>query len=80
MATPDVFSVPVPSEFAPSLKVTVPVGVGTPVVPVTVAVKVTLEPTGMEDAEAVRAVVVESTVTVTVRVFETDARLLESPP
>lgn len=80
MATPDAFSVPVPREFAPSLKVTVPVGVGTPVDPVTVAVKVTLEPTVMEDAEAVRAVVVESTVTITVRVLETDARLLESPP
>jgi len=44
--------------FAPSLKVTVPVGVGVPEAGVTVAVKVTLFPTATEFAEAVSTVVV----------------------
>ena len=43
---------------APSLKVTVPVGVGVPEAGVTVAVKVRLLPTATEVAEAVSAVVV----------------------
>lgn len=49
--------VPVPSVVDPSLKVTVPVGVGVPEVGETVAVKVTLAPTAMEVAEAESAVV-----------------------
>jgi hypothetical protein len=57
----------------PFLKVTVPVGAGTPEAPVTVAVKVTLEPTAMEVAEAVNAVVVVASETVTVTALETDA-------
>ena len=55
------------------MKVTVPVGAGTPEAPVTVAVKVTLEPTAMEVAEAVNAVVVVASETVTVTALETDA-------
>ena len=43
---------------APSLKVTVPVGVGVPDAGVTVAVKVTLVPVATDVAEAVSAVVV----------------------
>jgi len=42
VATPETFNVPVPSGVAPSLKVTVPVGV--PPVEVTVAVSVTAPP------------------------------------
>ena len=43
VATPELFSVPVPRVVAPFRKVTVPVGVG-PEAAVTVAVKVTLVP------------------------------------
>lgn len=64
----------------PFRKVTVPVGAGTPEAPVTVAVKVTLDPTAMEFAEAVRAVVVEPSVTVTVTTLEVDPGLWVSPP
>ena len=63
----------------PSLNVTVPVGVGAPDAPVTVAVKVTLDPAAMEVAEAVKAVVVDPAVTVTVTEPETDATFLLSP-
>jgi len=76
---PEPFSVPVPSAVVPFMKVTVPVGAGTPEVPVTVAVKVTLDPTAMEDAEAVKAVVVDPAVTLTVRVLDVDAVFLGSP-
>ena len=62
------------------MKVTVPVGVGVPDVPVTVAVKVTLFPTAMEVAEAVNAVVVDPSVTFTVRALEADPMFLVSPP
>jgi hypothetical protein len=51
------------------MNVTVPVGAGTPVDPVTVAVKVTLDPTTMESEEAVNAVFVDPVVTFTVRAF-----------
>jgi hypothetical protein len=61
------------------MKVTVPVGIGTPEAPVTVAVKVTLDPTAREDAEAVNAVVEDPSVTVTVTEVEADAVFLASP-
>ena len=61
----------------PPEKATVPVGLEPPV---TVAVKVTLEPTAREAAEAVNAVVVEPSVTVSVMVLEVDAMFLASPP
>lgn len=80
VATPEPFSVPVPRVVAPFMKVTVPVGAGTPEVPVTVAVKVTLDPTAMEVSEAVRAVVVDPSVTVTVTALEVDPVLPASPP
>jgi len=64
----------------PFIKVTVPVGAGTPEAPVTVAVKVTLDPTATEDAEAVKAVVVDPSVTLTVTVLDVDAVFLASPP
>jgi len=64
----------------PFRKVTVPVGGGTPEVPVTVAVKVTLDPTAMEVAEAVSAVVVDPSVTFTVMALEVDPVFLVSPP
>jgi hypothetical protein len=63
----------------PFINVTVPVGAGTPEAPVTVAVKVTLEPTAIEDAEAVSAVVVAPRVTVTVTEVDADATFLLSP-
>jgi len=80
VAVAEPFSKPVPRVVAPFLKVTVPVGAGTPEAPVTVAVKVTLEPTAREAAEAVNAVVVEPSVTVSVMVLEVDAMFLASPP
>jgi hypothetical protein len=55
------------------------VGIGTPEAPVTVAVKVTLDPTAREDAEAVNAVVEDPSVTVTVTAVEADAVFLASP-
>ncbi len=61
------------------MKVTFPVGAGTPEAPVTVAVKVTLVPTARDVAEAVSAVVVAPRVTVTVTVLEAEARFLLSP-
>jgi hypothetical protein len=79
VAVPEPFSVPVPRVVAPFVKVMVPVGVGTPVVPVTVAVKVTLEPTAREAAEAVNAVVVDPNVTITVTALEADPAFLASP-
>jgi hypothetical protein len=62
------------------MKVTVPVAAGTPVAPVTVAVKVTLDPTAREVGEAVNAVVVDPSVTVTVTALEADPAFLASPP
>ena len=61
------------------MKVTVPVGAGTPAAPVTVAVKVTLDPTARDDAEAVSAVVVDPEVTTTVTALLADPVFLESP-
>jgi hypothetical protein len=80
VAVPDPLSVPVPRVVAPFVNVTVPVGVGTPEAPVTVAVKVTLDPTAMEVGEAVKAVVVYPSVTVTVTALEVDPAFLASPP
>lgn len=64
----------------PFAKVTVPVGAATPEVPVTVAVKVTLDPTTREVADAVNAVVVDPSVTFTVTALEADPVFLVSPP
>jgi hypothetical protein len=61
------------------MNVTVPVGAGTPVDPVTVAVKVTLDPTTMESEEAVNAVFVDPVVTFTVRAFEVEPMFRASP-
>jgi len=62
-------SAPVPTCVVPSRKATIPDGAGLPVVPVTVAVKVTLAPVSMFVAEGVRAVVVPgSALTVSVAV------------
>ena len=59
VVTPEVFNVPMPSVVVPSRKVTVPVGVPVlPLAPVMVAVKVTLPPAVIVEAEAVSAVVV----------------------
>jgi hypothetical protein len=69
----------VPSVVVPSLKVTVPVGVRAPEVPVTVAVKVTLFPTATEVAEAVKAVFVDPSVTFTVTALEAEPVFLASP-
>jgi hypothetical protein len=60
----------------PFLKVTVPVGEA----PVTFAVKVTLDPTANEVGEAVRAVVVDPAVTVTVAALEVEPVFRASPP
>jgi len=57
-------NVPVPSVVAPSRKVTVPVGVATVVLPVTVAVKVTLCPKTDGLADEATVVVVLAFVTV----------------
>jgi hypothetical protein len=64
----------------PFLNITLPVGAGTPEAPVTVAVKVTLESTAIEVAEAVSAVVVAPKVTVTISEVDTEATFLLSPP
>ena len=55
VAVGEPLSVPVPRMVAPSLKVTVPVSGGTPLVPVIVAVKVTNDPQfeGLGDPETV---------------------------
>lgn len=76
VATPEPFRVPVPRVVAPLLNVTVPVGAD----PVTVAVNVTLDPTAIEDAEAVRAVVVDPVVTTTATELEVEAVFRASPP
>jgi hypothetical protein len=62
VATLPLFTVPVPKTVVPLEKVTDPVGAAVPVVCVTVAVKVTFEPTSACEVEGVavmvRAVVV----------------------
>lgn len=63
----------------PFMKVTAPVGAGTPAVPVTVAVKVTLEPTASEVGEAVSVVVVAPTVTATATAPDVEAVFRVSP-
>lgn len=69
-----------PRVVVPFVKVTVPVGAGTPEAPVTVAVKVTPDPTATELAEVARAVVVAPTATVTWTTPEVDPVFLLSPP
>ena len=64
----------------PSLNVTVPVGINAPVPPVTLAEKVMLVPTTAEEADAVRAVVVDAAATLIATAEEADARFRESPP
>jgi hypothetical protein len=58
VATPDPFSVPVPSVIVPSRNVTVPVGTAVPDAGVTVAVNVILVPLAAVVDEAVSAVLV----------------------
>ena len=57
VATPLLFSSPLPKEIWPLKKVTVPVGVS-PLAAFTVAVKVSMSPKGRLIADAVREVVV----------------------
>ena len=82
VAWPEALSVPVPKVFAPSLKVTVPVGV--PAAEVTVAVKVTAWPKTEELTLAVTLVVVavaaRAALTVWVKVAEVLVVKLGSPP
>jgi hypothetical protein len=59
VATPELFSVPVPRVVAPFRKVTVPVGIG-PEAAVTVAVNVTLVPAFAGLSEEVTLLVVEA--------------------
>ena len=80
VATPDPFSVPVPSIFAPSMNVTDPVGTPLPGFCVTVAVKVTLAPTFTLAALAISAVALCARVTVTVTAGDVLPALLLSPP
>jgi hypothetical protein len=81
VATPEPSSVPVPTVVAPSLKVTVPVGIPEPgALAVTVAVKVTDCPNEEGFALEVRAVVVGSLFTVWVRMVEVLVLKLPSPP
>jgi hypothetical protein len=81
VATPEPFSVPVPSVVAPSLNVTVPVGVLELLV-VTVAVKVTEEPAGSGFALDANAVVVVPWLELMVWVSALDVlpALFASPP
>ena len=70
---------PVPRVVAPSLKVTVPLGVVAPEAGVVVEVKVMLVPLTAVVAEAVRAVVVETTgAEVMVSEIAEDALLLKA--
>ena len=75
---PKPLSVPVPMVVAPSLNVTVPVGV--PPEPLTVAVKVTDWPNALGSSEEVIAVVVLLGLTVCVSGDDVLAELLPSPP
>ena len=65
VATPEPFSIPVPSVAAPSMNVTLPVGVIPPVGGVTVAVNVTLVPTTTFVALAVSTLELVAEFTVT---------------
>ena len=76
----EALSVPVPSVVAPSLKVTVPVGVPDPLVGVTVAVKVTACPTVLGFGDEDSAVVVAAWPTVCVSAGEVLPVKLPSPP
>lgn len=84
MALPPAERVPVPSVEAPSVKVTVPVGIAVPEAGVTVALKVILVPVCADVAEAVNAVVVAvrtgAAVTVTVTAVDVLPLKLASPP
>jgi hypothetical protein len=80
VATPAPFNIPVPSVFAPSMKVTVPVGTLLPRLCVTVAVNVTFVPTFTFAALAISAVDVCARLTVTVTAADVLAALLLSPP
>ena len=79
VARPEPLSVPVPSVVAPSLKVTVPVGVTEPDTWVTVAVNVTLWPHTVGFVEAITAVVLLAFVTVWVMAVEAFALKFVSP-
>lgn len=81
VATPEPFSVPVPSVVAPSLNVTLPVGVPEPgAETVTVAVKVTDCPKTDGFTLEMSAVVVGSGFTICESVVDVLVRSLVSPP
>ena len=79
VATPAPFSAPVPIIVAPSMNVTVAVGVPVLDDGVTLAVNVTLAPGATADALALSSVVVDSTVTEISTDPELLARSLLSP-
>ena len=78
VATPELLSVPVPRVVAPSLKVTLPVGV--PPGPVTVAVKVTTSPNVLGFGDDDNVVEVNPVFTVWFRAEEVLPKKLLSPP
>ena len=80
VATPEVLSVAEPSRVAPSLKATVPLGVDGPLLVVTVAVKVTEEPTRMEVALDETVVSVVACCTVSVSAADVLPASFVSPP
>ena len=80
VATPEPFSMPVPSAVAPSIKVTMPVGTPLPGFSVTVAVKVTFAPTAGFVELAINAVEVCAKATVTVTAADVLPELFVSPP
>src|SRR5574340_523139 len=77
---PSVFSVPVPRTAAPSLKVTVPVGVPAPGPALTVAVNVTGCPKSAGFSDDATAVVDGPAVIVCVSTLEVLPPILPSPP
>jgi hypothetical protein len=81
VATPELFSVPVPRVAVPLRNVTVPAGVPLPAGPATVAVKVTFAPAVTLAAEADNVVVVATAAGFTTRltVLEIEDASLPSP-
>lgn len=80
LATPDEFSVPVPSVAIPFIKDTLPVGVVVPEAGVTVAVKVMLVPVRAEVVEDVNAVLVAIGEGVGVGLGEGEGEVEVEPP
>ena len=76
---PTAFNVPAPKVEAPSLNVTVPVGIPAPLATFTVAVKVTEPPRVEGDPEVATAVVVVPWITFCVRAADVLPVKLPSP-